>query len=67
MKGHHHSPAFHKVMNEYPVFSAPSPKPGSEFASKIGQPDVSRTRDLGWVFGISDDRPVTWQFLLDDE
>jgi predicted phosphodiesterase len=66
MKGHHHSPAFHKVMNEYPVFSAPSPKPGGEFPSKIGKPDVSRHSDLGWVFGVSDTRPVTWQFLLDD-
>lgn len=66
MKGHHHSPAFHKVMNKYPVFSAPSPKPGGDFASRIGQPDVSRRADLGWVFGVSDERPVTWQFLLDD-
>lgn len=67
MKGHHHSPAFHKVMNEYPVFSSPSPKNGGEFPSKIGKPDVSRHRDLGWVFGISDARPVTWQFLIDDQ
>lgn len=67
MKGHHHSPAFHKVMNRYPVFSSPSPKPGGEFPSKIGKPDVSRTKDLGWVFGVSDDRPVTWQFLVDDQ
>jgi len=67
MKGHHHSPAFHKVMNKYPVFSSPSPKPGSEFSSKIGKPDVSRSRDLGWVLGISNSRPVTFQFLLDDE
>lgn len=66
MKGHHHSPSYHKVLNKYPVFAAPSPKPGDEFASRIGQPDVSRHRDLGWAFGISDDRPVTWQFLLDD-
>jgi len=66
MKGHHHSPAFHKVMNKYPVFSAPSPKPGGEFPSKIGKPDVSQYSDLGYVFGISDERPVTWQFLLDD-
>ena len=66
MKGHHHNPSFHKVMNKYPVFAAPSPKPGGDFASKIGKPDVSRTRDLGWVFGVSDARPVTWQFLLDD-
>lgn len=66
MKGHHHSPAFHKVMNAYPVFSAPSPKPGGEFPSKIGKPDVSQHSDLGWCFGISDDRPVTWKFLIDD-
>jgi DNA-binding transcriptional regulator YhcF (GntR family) len=66
MKGHHHSPAFHKVMNRYPVFSAPSPKPGGEFPSKIGKPDVSKHADLGYVFGTSDVRPVTWQFLLDD-
>ena len=65
MKGHHHSPAFHKVMNNYPVFSAPSPKYGGEFPSRIGQPDVSQHQDLGWVFGISDERPVTWQFLVD--
>jgi hypothetical protein len=66
MKGHHHSPSFHKVMNKYPVFAAPSPKPGGEFPSRIGKPDVSKHRDLGWVFGISDDRPVTWQFLADE-
>jgi len=66
MKGHHHSPSYHKVMNKYPVFAAPSPKPGGEFPSKIGKPDVSKRRDLGWAFGISDKRPVTWQYLLDD-
>lgn len=66
MKGHHHKPAFHKVMNRYPVFSSPSPKPGGEFASKIGSPDTSRSSDLGWVFGTSDTRSVTWQYLLDD-
>jgi hypothetical protein len=53
-------------MNKYPVFSAPSPKPGGEYPSKIGKPDVSRHADLGYVFGISDDRPVTWQLMLDD-
>jgi hypothetical protein len=67
MKGHHHSPAYHKVMNKYPVFSAPSPKMGGEYPSRIGQPDVSRYADLGWVFGVSDKRPVTWQFLIDDQ
>jgi len=66
MKGHHHAPSFHKVLNAYPVFACPSPKPGGDFPSKIGKPDVSRYSDLGWVFGLSDSRPVTWSFLLDD-
>jgi biotin operon repressor len=66
MKGHHHSPSFHKVMNHYPVFAAPSPKPGGEYPSQIGKPDVSDHADLGWCFGIGDERPVTWSFLLDD-
>lgn len=66
MKGHHHKPAYHKVMNEYPVFSAPSPKPGGNFPSRIGKPDVSRSSDLGWIFGTSSKRPVTWQYLIDD-
>lgn len=66
MKGHHHAPSFHKVMNAYPVFACPSPKPGGEYPSRIGKPDVSDYADLGWVFGVSGERPVTWQFLLDD-
>lgn len=65
MKGHHHNPAYHKVLNKYPVFSAPSPKPGGEFASRIGSPDVSDYKDVGWVFGSSDKRPVTWRYLVD--
>lgn len=66
IKGHHHKAAFHKVLNKYPVFSAPSPKPGGEFASRIGSPDASNHRDLGWVFGVSDKRPVTWKFLVNE-
>ena len=67
MKAHHHTPGYDKVMNRYPVFSSPSPKPGSDFASKIGSPDVSMVSDLGWAFGMSDERRVTWQYLLDDK
>lgn len=66
MKGHHHKPMFTKVMNRYPVFAAPSPKPGGGFASEIGDPDVSRTADLGWAFGVSNRRRITWKFLLDE-
>jgi len=67
MKGHHHKPSFHKVLNEYPVFACPSPKPGGEFASRIGSPDVSVRKDLGWIFGVSERRPVTWQFLVSED
>lgn len=67
LKGHHHCPSWDKVMNKYPVITTPSPKPGAEFASKIGSPDVSQTLDLGWCFGMSDDRRMTWQYLLDDQ
>lgn len=66
IRGHHHVPMYDTVLNKYPVFTTPSPKPGAEFAEMIGQPDVSTKRDLGWVFGVNDKRPVTFSYLLDD-
>ena len=66
MRGHHHTPALNWVLNRYPVVSAPSPKPGGEFAERIGQPDVSRTKHLGWCCGIDDDRPLSFKRLIDD-
>ena len=67
LRGHLHQPRVEHIQNEEPVIMAPSPKPGGDFASKIGNPDVSTRQKLGWVFGINDDRPVTWQFLVDEE
>lgn len=66
LRGHWHNPSFDKVLNQFPVFTTPSPKPGGEFIERLGSPDVSDHRDLGWVFGSSDTRPVTWRYLLDD-
>jgi len=55
------------VLNRYPVFTAPSPKPGSEFIERMGSPDVSNRKHLGWVFGTSDDRRTTFEYLIDDQ
>jgi len=66
LRGHWHNPSFDKVLNQFPVFTTPSPKPGGEFIERMGSPDVSDHRDLGWVFGSSDTRPVTWRYLIDD-
>lgn len=66
IRGHHHVPAFDKVLNAYPVYTVPSPKAGGDFADKIGSPDASEARDLGWIFGTSDKRPVTFEYLIDE-
>lgn len=66
MRGHYHNPGLDWVLNEFPVISAPSPKPGDEFVSRIGKPDVSATKHLGWCVGIDDDRPLTFKRLIDD-
>lgn len=66
MRGHYHTPSLDWVLNRYPVVSAPSPKPGSEFIERLGSPDVSDCKHLGWVFGIGDSRPMTFKRLIDD-
>lgn len=66
LKGHHHRPAYHKVMNKYPVLSTPSPKMGGEFASKIGSPDVSSEQDLGYLWFASDDDPIEMHRVVSD-
>ncbi len=66
IRGHYHNPSLDWLVNTYPVFTAPSPKPGGEFAAMIGNPDIGGTRYLGWCFGVSDTRPVTFTRLVDD-
>ncbi len=65
-RGHYHEPRLEYVLNQYPVIESPSMKPGDEFASKVGSPDVSSRRQLGTVHGTSDDRPITWHYFVDD-
>lgn len=67
MRGHYHNPGLDYVLNRYPVFSCPSPKPGSEYIERLGSPDVSKHTKLGWVFGVSDDRKITFQRLIDNK
>jgi len=66
MRGHWHDPGLDWVLNRYPVISAPSPKPGGEFIERMGHPDVSEHRHLGWCLGIGDDRRLTFKRLIDD-
>lgn len=66
LRGHYHCPSMDWLMNTYPVFTAPSPKPGGEFAEMIGSPDVGAVRHLGWCFGIGNSRRVTFKRLVDD-
>jgi DNA-binding Lrp family transcriptional regulator len=71
IRGHHHVPSLHWVLNRYPVVTAPSPKPGGEFADRIGDPDVSTPADavterkLGYCFGMSADRRITDSRMTD--
>jgi hypothetical protein len=71
IRAHHHVPSLHWVLNRYPVVSLPSPKPGGEFADRIGDPDASAPADhqterkLGYCFGVSDDRRITDSRMTD--
>jgi biotin operon repressor len=66
VRGHYHTPGLDWVLNRYPVISAPSPKPGGEFVERMGAPDVSQRKHLGWCVGVGDDRPLTFKRLIDD-
>jgi len=67
LRGHWHDPSVDYVLNRYPVLTAPSPKPGAEFIERMGHPDVSQRKHLGWVFGTSDSRRTTFEYLIDDQ
>jgi predicted phosphodiesterase len=71
LRGHHHVPSLHWVLNRYPVVTVPSVKPGGEFADRIGSPDASTPADrateqkLGYCFGVSDERRITDSRMTD--
>ena len=66
VRGHHHTPALDWVLNRYPVVSAPTPKPGGEYIERLGSPDDSRCKHLGWCVGVNEKRPLTFKRLIDD-
>lgn len=64
--GHYHNSRRAFVTNQYPVTMAPSMKPGSDYAEKIGSPDCSEHRKLATLHGVSDDNPITWEYSITD-
>lgn len=64
-RGHYHDSRIETILNQYPVIMSPSMKPGSDFAERIGQPDVSHRQKLGTIHGVSDTRPLTWLYVID--
>jgi len=67
LRGHYHEARMETIQNGPMVVESPSPKPGGEFASKIGQGPVDTdNKRLATVFGSSDKRPMTWSFFIDN-
>lgn len=66
VRGHYHTHRQEDILNEYPCVTLPSPKPGAEFAEKIGRPDCSTKRKLGATWRVSDDRFKTGGYVIDD-
>lgn len=66
-RGHYHESRRENVQNGPFVYESPSPKPDDEWTSKIGYGSVDApTKRLATVHGVSDERPVTWEFVIDD-
>jgi len=66
-RGHYHESRREPVQNGPMVFESPSPKPPSEWVSQIGYGSVTgQARRLATVHGVSNERPVTWEFVIDD-
>lgn len=66
VRGHYHTHREEDILNEYPCVTVPSPKPGAEFAEKIGRPDCSTKRKLATTWRTSDKRFKTGSYTIDD-
>jgi hypothetical protein len=66
-RGHYHEAKREPIQNGPMIFESPSPKPDDEWTSKIGYGSVDHApKRLATLHGVSDKRPVTWEFLIDD-
>lgn len=66
-RGHYHQSRREPVQNGPAVYMSPSPKPPSEWVSRIGRGAINGpAKRLATVHGVSDTRPVTWEFVIDD-
>lgn len=66
-RGHYHSARVEPIQNGPFVIESPSPKPAGEFAEQIGESSVDGIPErLATIHGVSDSRPITWLFHVDD-
>lgn len=66
-RGHYHESKREPIQNGPMVYESPSPKPADEWTSRIGYGSVDAPhKRLATVHGVSDKRPVTWEFVIDD-
>ncbi len=66
-RGHYHESKREPIQNGPMVYESPSPKPADEWTSRIGKGSVEPPhKRLATVHGVSDKRPVTWEFIIDD-
>lgn len=66
-RGHFHESKREPVQNGPMIYESPSPKPATAWASRIGKGSANPPhKRLATVHGVSDTRPVTWEFIIDD-
>lgn len=63
--GHYHEYRYAPV-DGIPAIRFPSPKPGGMHEFEIGVMEARNAQPkLGYIHGVSDDRPITWQAVID--
>lgn len=63
--GHYHEYRYAPV-NGVPAVRIPSPKPGGIYEFQIGKLEARNAiPKLGYIHGVSDKRPITWQAVID--
>lgn len=63
--GHYHEYRYVEV-DGVPAIRVPSPKPGGVYEFEIGKLQARNAiPKLGYIHGVSDGRPITWQTVID--